>query len=174
MARNIEIKARLSDPQTIEARLQTLSARFESQFNQEDSFFRVPWGRLKLRVQDQQAAELIYYLRPDRQGPKTSRYWRWSLKNGAAWSTWLKRILGLRGKVRKQRSLWMLGQTRIHLDQVSDLGYFIEFEVVLDPEQSLESGQTIADRLLRDLQVNPQDLCSQAYVDLILQKGRSI
>ena len=171
MARNIEIKARISDPDSIEGRLQNLSARFESQFNQEDTFFRVPWGRLKLRIQDHQEAELIYYLRPDLAGPKTSRYWRWTLKNGAVWSTWLSRILGLRGKVCKQRSLWMLGQTRIHLDQVSGLGYFIEFEVVLDPQQSLESGQTIADRLLRDLQVNPQDLCSQAYVDLINQVG---
>jgi len=37
--------------------------------------------------------------------------------------------LGIKGVVRKQRMLYMIGQTRVHLDQVEGLGSFMELEV---------------------------------------------
>jgi hypothetical protein len=41
---------------------------------QEDTFFTVPHGRLKLRKFSSKSAELIYYEREDGPGPKESRY----------------------------------------------------------------------------------------------------
>lgn len=37
--------------------------------------------------------------------------------------------LGLKGEVRKQRWLYLVGQTRIHVDQVEGLGSYMELEV---------------------------------------------
>jgi len=37
--------------------------------------------------------------------------------------------LGIKGVVRKRRVVYMIGQTRVHLDQVEGLGYFMELEV---------------------------------------------
>jgi len=37
--------------------------------------------------------------------------------------------LGIKGVLRKRRTLYMIGQTRVHLDQVEGLGDFMELEV---------------------------------------------
>ena len=37
--------------------------------------------------------------------------------------------IGIKGVVRKRRMLYMIGQTRVHLDQVEGLGDFMELEV---------------------------------------------
>ena len=43
----------------------------------------------------------------------------------------LSLALGVRGVVRKTRYLYLVGQTRIHLDDVEGLGHFMELEVVM-------------------------------------------
>ena len=43
----------------------------------------------------------------------------------------LSLALGAIGSVKKVRTLYMVGQTRIHLDKVEGLGEFVEFEVCL-------------------------------------------
>lgn len=41
----------------------------------------------------------------------------------------LSDALGVKGEVRKDRQLFMIGQTRVHLDTVEGLGHFMELEV---------------------------------------------
>lgn len=69
----------------------------------------------------------------------------------------------------------MIGQTRVHIDEVDGLGEFLELEVVLRPDQSEEDGQEIAHDLLREFKISPQDLISEAYIDLLLrEKGSAV
>lgn len=65
----------------------------------------------------------------------------------------------------------MVDQTRIHIDAVEDLGNFMELEVVLQAEQTLEEGQTIARDLQNKLGVKDEDLIDCAYVDLLDKKN---
>ncbi len=111
---------------------------------QEDTFFHAPNGRLKLRVLQAGPAQLIHYDRPNRQGPKRSNYHVFETNDPENLKTTLSRAFGLRGVVRKERFLYMVGQTRVHLDSVEGLGHFVELEVVLKPGQSDAEGQTIA------------------------------
>ena len=60
----------------------------------------------------------------------------------------LSRALGVRGAVRKLRTVYIAGQTRIHLDDVEDLGQFVELEVVLESGQSNADGVKIAHDLI--------------------------
>ncbi len=79
----------------------------------------------------------------------------------------LSAALGIRAIVRKRRTLYMAGQTRIHLDEVEGLGDFVELEVVLLDGQTTEDGTAIADSLMRALAISPNDLTPGAYADLL-------
>jgi predicted adenylyl cyclase CyaB len=83
----------------------------------------------------------------------------------------LRRVLelayGIRGVVRKTRYLYLVGQTRIHLDDVEGLGQFMELEVVLEEGQSDADGESIAEDLMSALGVESGDLIDGAYMDLL-------
>lgn len=84
----------------------------------------------------------------------------------------LSQSLGVLGTVRKERLLLLLGQTRLHLDRVQGLGDFLELEVVLRPEQSVQDGQRLAQELLQEFGIQEQDLICGAYLDLLLARGQ--
>ena len=77
---------------------------------------------------------------------------------------------GQAGRVRKTRTLFLAGRTRIHLDRVQGLGDFLELEVVLGEGESVEAGTEVAWDLLSRLDVSKERLVEGAYVDL-LQAG---
>src|SRR5512137_1239926 len=97
MPRNVEIKARVRDADAVRARAEALSDRPAVVLDQEDTFFRVPEGRLKLRVFPDGKGELIAYRRPDAEGPKTSEYFVYRTSQPAQLALLLTRALGVRG-----------------------------------------------------------------------------
>ncbi|XP_064559200.1 uncharacterized protein LOC135442854 [Zonotrichia leucophrys gambelii] len=138
---------------------------------QTDTFFRVPRGRLKLRRTQDGRGELIFYERPDSAGPKLSKFSITPTADPEGLQAVLSQSLGVLGTVRKERLLFLLGQTRLHLDRVQGLGDFLELEVVLRPEQSEEDRQRVALELLQEFGIGEQDLISGAYLDLLLAQG---
>jgi predicted adenylyl cyclase CyaB len=167
MARNIEIKARVPDPAALRARVVSLAASVPQVLVQRDTFYHAPAGRLKLREFADGAAELIYYERPDRLGPKTSIYSRTPVPDAASMRELLGRCLGTKAVVAKSRELFLIGRTRIHLDTVEGLGSFVELEVVLAAGQTDAEGEQIASALMTQLGIREADLVGQAYVDLL-------
>ena len=71
------------------------------------------------------------------------------------------------GRVRKKRTLYLIGRTRIHLDRVEGLGDFLELEVVLSEGESPQDGIDTAHQLMEKLGVDPSQLIEGAYVDLL-------
>lgn len=169
MAKNVEIKARLSAGQLKRIRETALShSEVSSAFVQHtDTFFLVNLGRLKLRECGDGTAELIAYDRPDDAGPKVSDYVVYRCVSPKALLTVLERSMGVRGVVRKHREVILIGQTRVHLDEVEELGEFLELEVVLQPGQSAADGEGVAKQLLFMLGVDFDSLIKGAYIDLI-------
>jgi adenylate cyclase class IV len=77
-------------------------------------------------------AWLIFYDRPDTDGPKLSTYNKCFLgTSGQELRAVLAAAQGERLVVEKTRHLFMVGQTRIHIDEVKGLGSFMELEVLL-------------------------------------------
>ena len=170
MGSNIEIKARLGDFEKTRAVAEELSGGPGRLIEQEDTFFHVPRGRLKLRVFSPTAGELIYYERPDGKGPTQSQYLIARTNEPEALKAALAAALGVRGVVRKKRRLFLVGQTRIHLDDVEGLGRFLELEVVLELGQAPAEGEAIARDLVKQLKVRDEDLIDKAYIDLIVSQ----
>lgn len=170
MPSNIEIKARanqFNEQKQIAERIGDSPGKI---INQEDIFFHVPQGRLKLRILGPSEGELIYYEREDSAGPKRSKYQITLTHDPLGLKEVLGQALGILGTVRKKRTLFQVGQTRIHLDEVEGLGEFIELEVVMRPEQNLEEGTIIAEDLMQPLNIKPEHLLEGAYMDMLLQK----
>ena len=166
MGRNIEIKARVSDLQAVEARAKRIADSGPTVILQEDTFFPCGEGRLKLRKFDDDSGELIAYSRPDAEGPKESQYAISPTADPDGLRDLLAASLGVRGVVRKRRVLYRVGRTRVHLDRVEGLGDFVEIEVVLDPGEEEENGTREARALLEILGI--EELVRGAYIDLLL------
>jgi predicted adenylyl cyclase CyaB len=166
-ATNIEIKARVSDPDRLRAAVEALSDTEVEVLSQEDVFFGVATGRLKLRIMDDRRGELILYHRPDANGPKPSRYLIAPTTAPIVLKSILSGAMPIVGTVRKRRLLYRVGQTRVHLDQVENLGDFVELEVVLRPDQPEEAGVSIAEDLMSRLGIAREQLVQTAYVDLL-------
>ena len=69
--------------------------------------------------------------------------------------------------MKKQRWLYKIGRTRVHLDRIDGLGEFLELEVVLGADEPPEAGVAEARALLEQLGVRPGQLVAGAYVDLL-------
>jgi predicted adenylyl cyclase CyaB len=166
MPTNIELKARIRDMRHLRRLAEAMASAPAELIEQVDTFFRVPQGRLKLRQTGPERGELIYYERPDDVAAKPSTYTRAATLQPEELLQALTLALGVRGVVRKQRRLYLVGQTRIHLDTVEGLGEFVELECVLRPGQPPEEGDQIIAELRDCLGILDEDLVAQAYIDL--------
>ncbi|KAM3957645.1 uncharacterized protein ACR2FA_008354 [Aphomia sociella] len=170
--RNIEIKARIADYDSICKIAEELSGGPPTVIAQDDTFYRVNKGRLKMRFYSDSSATLVRYDRVDEGGPKLCDYDLIQFPSSDSEKAKqldevLRKCIGSRGRVVKERKLYMVGQTRVHIDSVQDLGHFMELEVVLRPDQSAEEGRSIARDLQNRLHVKDEDLIECAYVDLL-------
>ncbi len=170
MARNVEIKARLRDLETTRRLVERIADGPGQTVEQGDTFFRVSEGRLKLRERPGADAELIWYRRPDAEGPKASEYETAAVSDAGRLRELLAAALGVVGRVVKRRIVYRAGRTRIHLDEVRDLGAFLELEVELAPGESAELGVREARRLMGALEIGEDALIAGAYADLLARR----
>lgn len=167
MARNIEIKARIESVEALFPSAARIASEGPIEILQDDTFFSCPKGRLKLRVFSDHDGQLIFYQRSDSAGPKESFYVISPTSSPDTLRQALSLAYGEGGRVRKHRTLFLVGRTRIHLDKVEGLGDFLELEVVLAEGESNETGVSVAHDLLRKLAVSNHQLIEEAYVDLL-------
>ena len=167
MARNIEIKARVADLDALRARAAAIADSGPVEIPQDDTFFACTHGRLKLRVHADGRGELIFYRRPDADGPKVSFYVVSPTDSPDTLREALTLANGQEGRVVKHRRLFMVGRTRVHLDRVQGLGDFMELEVVLTDDESPEDGVREAHALMARLAIAADSLVTGAYHDLL-------
>lgn len=171
MPRNIEIKARIDDLPSLALRAAAIATAGPVEIFQDDTFFACSTGRLKLRAFSATSGELIFYRRADLPGPKESFYVRSPTSDPQSLREALGLAHGVIGRVVKERTLYMVGRTRVHLDRVHDLGEFLELEVVLRDDEPVEAGVQEAHELMARLGVDRSQLVEGAYVDLLASRG---
>ena len=167
MARNVEIKARIQSIEALAPLVAALADRGPIEIVQDDTFFRCESGRLKLRAFSREEGELIFYRRANQHGPKESFYLRSPTSDPDTLRESLSLAYGVVGRVRKHRTLFIVGRTRVHLDDVEGLGQFLELEVVLKEGEDVEVGVLKAQSLMTRLRVQPSQLIDAAYIDLL-------
>ena len=167
MARNVEIKASVPDITDLMEKAAGLAGADPSVIHQDDTFFGCDRGRMKLRTFPQGHGELIFYRRANAEGPKTSFYDITPTHDADRLRNTLSLAYGQVGRVIKKRTLYLVGRTRIHIDQVQGLGNFMELEVVLHDGEDESAGTKEAHELMTALGVQNSSLIDRAYVDLL-------
>jgi predicted adenylyl cyclase CyaB len=166
--RNIEIKARIENVAALTPRVAALATEGPLEIAQDDTFFHCVTGRLKLRAFSNDLGELIFYRRVNQAGPKESFYLRSPTSSPETLRESLSLAYGQIGRIRKYRTLFLVGRTRVHLDRVEGLGHFLELEVVLADDEPTDQGVREARELMDRLGIQPSQLVEGAYLDLIL------
>lgn len=172
MHKNIEFKARCNNPDRIRNLLSQMNADYRGKDHQIDVYFNVLDGRLKLRKGNIESS-LIYYKRTDQAGPKQAdvNLVEVDRKDASDLESLLETALGIKVIVDKQRDIYFIDNVKFHVDFVKGLGDFIEVEAID------KQGDIGIDRLRRQceeymiiLGVEPEDLVSKSYCDLLLEK----
>jgi predicted adenylyl cyclase CyaB len=171
MPRNIEIKAHIESVQALIPKAAAIADEGPIEIIQDDTFFRCEAGRLKLRAFSESEGVLIFYRRANQHGPKESFYQLSPTSAPETLRVTLSHAYGQAGRVRKHRTLFRVGRTRVHLDNVEGLGHFVELEVALEDGELAEVGVHEAHALMARLGVEPSQLIESAYVDLLAKRG---
>lgn len=164
---NIEIKARCSAPDRIRRLLLEHNAEFKGTDYQTDTYFKVPHGRLKLREGNIENS-LIFYTRPNQPEPKDAQVSLYHCQPDAALKATLTAALGILIEVKKKRDIYFIENVKFHIDEVEELGFFIEIEAIdLD-------GTIGRDRLIEQCQkymdlfdIRDTDLIDCSYSDML-------
>jgi len=172
----VELKAKVDDLDVVKRKLTTLGVHYMRTFRQNDVYFNVPEGRLKLReVEGSKEAELVYYERENIVGPKRSDVFIMKIQEPAVFKILLEKLLKTRAIVEKVREIYQYQGTllaskrryvKIHLDKVKELGMFVEFEMKTS-DQTGERDRQILWNLMDELGIKPEQLERLSYVDLI-------
>ena len=171
MGKNVEIKASVKTIRDLVERISDLADSGPENIEQDDTFFKCDNGLLKLRDFSDGSGELIFYKRSKTEGPKTCFYEIIPTDAVHSLHKLLSKAYGQIGRVRKNRTLYMIGRTRVHVDQVEELGTFVELEVVLKEDESEVVGMREARELMAALGIEENALIDLTYVELLNGKG---
>ncbi len=169
MRRIIVLKARVADLAQARAIATRLSGAPAELLEQVDTYFQSTAGRLKLREIAGQPSQLIWYARSNSIQPRPSDYELVPVADAARLKRALESALGIRVVVAKTRELFLYDNVRIHLDQVSRLGAFIEFEAVLGAADKSSVGEQQVNWLAQAFELRPDQIVAESYSDLLLE-----
>jgi len=163
--RNVEWKGELLDPAAAERICEELGAKRIGVLEQRDTYFPVSDGRLKRRECTGRSDEWIHYFRDDTSGARRSEYTLHTPEEAAVRFD----LAGLEPwvVVAKQRTLYLHGEVRIHLDRVEKLGTFFELEALVNERQSEVQARQELERLLSALKPALGAAVASSYSDRV-------
>ncbi len=162
---NLEFKAELRDPLIARAAALRLGASFIAEVEQVDTYFRVPHGRLKRRETTGEPTEYIFYHRRDEAQPKLCQFTIYDLATA-------RERFGLTDPpiwviVHKRRQIFMYKNVRIHLDDVRDLGTFLELEALISAAHNIARCHQVLGEIRRAIEPALGELIAVSYSDLL-------
>jgi adenylate cyclase class 2 len=170
MKRNIELKASYPDLDAARRIAEEVGATLHTWERQRDTYFRCESGRLKIRqrwTEHGECSEMIGYHRGDAERPRASDYSVVPVPDGEAMRGLLAVALGVAVQVDKRRTVYLYENVRIHLDDVDNLGTFIEFEAVLDGSCSEEQAHEKLKQLIEAFRISGDRIVPVSYCDLL-------
>ncbi|MEM7573010.1 MAG: class IV adenylate cyclase [Bacteroidota bacterium] len=171
MPQLVEIKAKCSEPAEVQKLLLQHGAILQGRDHQVDHYYRVPNGRLKLRIGSIERS-LIFYDRPNQAGPKDSlvRLCRLEATGDEVPDTLhevLQTALGEWQCVDKQREIYWADNVKLHVDEVQGLGHFVEIEAIGEDGADRDVLEKQCREWMKWLNIQPEDLLESSYSDML-------
>lgn len=126
---NLEVKIKVPSHNKIIKLLRKHSAKYNGILNQTDIYYKTKAVLLKLRIVNNRY-ELIKYNRNEKGKNRWSNFEVLHLKEKKV-EKYFENIFEIETKVEKKRLLYVLDNTRVHLDDVKNLGKFVELETMV-------------------------------------------
>ena len=180
MGYEIEVKAWVSDPTTLEEQLEERGT-FLRRFEKNDVYFegQATYADQPMTVrirEDGEKSVCTFKERRTVDGVEHNREWEFSIGDPSAMETLLIR-LGLPEFVRKRKSgvAYRLDELLVELSEVEGLGHFVEIEILVDSsaDESVQgrSRQRVQEALA-SLGIPDSAIESKPYTTLLLERGR--
>ncbi len=166
MPLNLELKVKVDSFDELKKLLNSIKAEFVKELNQKDIYYVTQKGLLKLRIENGEQS-IIKYLRDEKSNDRFSDYDVLYFSKGNA-EKFFGELFTIEAVVEKQRLLYMYDNTRVHLDNVKNLGTFLELETLVlnGKEDAVKRFNYIVNALKLDL--NKQ--FRKSYRDLTIEK----
>jgi adenylate cyclase class IV len=168
---NVEIKAELRDLPLARSICRAVGAALILAFDQVDTYYRVPSGKLKKRETEGEPVEYIFYERPRKATSKLSQFTIYS--QDQALERFGREPLPVWVVVKKRRELFMHANVRIHLDTVEGLGTFLEFEALVSRNHSIEACARSIAELKQKFDPVLGELIDCGYSDLLARDAEN-
>jgi len=180
MSIEIEAKAYADDLQGIEKKILSMGAKLKWQGEQKDIYYNHPARDFAttdeaLRVREEEGTIILTY-----KGPKIDKLTktREEIKVQVENMASIKEILmklGFKevGVVKKHRKKYILGEFKVCLDDVDNLGEFVEVEALSYPEKSNDDVRAQRDDILKVFdELGIKEMERRSYLELLLAKSR--
>ena len=167
---NVEIKAICTDASFIRNYLMINGAECKGVDEQTDTYFNVSNGRLKLREGNIEN-NLIFYERSDQEGPKSSHFQLVKIEDAKGLKEALTKANGIKIVVKKRREIYYIKNVKFHIDEVPELGSFVEIEAGnLLADLSRDELKEQCDYYLAQFGIKEKEMIAISYSDMLLAK----
>ena len=169
---NLEIKVVAQNLEEIkEKAIIKIDAKNIATLFQIDTYFLIGSKRLKLR-EEKDTKYLVYYVRNNKEKSKLSKYHIIAVPKKLV--SFVKNILsfifGVKVIVNKKRDLFMYKNTRIHFDDVKNLGTYVELETVFNNNQKENELVLEHNFVITSLGLDTLEKIPNSYSDLMINK----
>ncbi|MBN1219214.1 MAG: class IV adenylate cyclase [Anaerolineae bacterium] len=175
MTFEVELKARLRQPEAVEKQIAGLGA-FVGEIYKEDVYFKrqgdtalIPTDRYRLRREGPKAV-VTFKQMVTADNVEVNDEVEFEVSDVYAFFRFTDRF-GFEPFVvkRKKSRVYRIGRANIELNEVEHLGHFVEIEILCDHEADIPAAQTELTRLLGALGLTEADLEPRRYLALIQQ-----
>ncbi len=170
MVLEVEIKARCRDRAGVEKRLADLGATFDEEVTQEDAYYTCPWRDFRktdeaLRVRAEEKTCYVTYKGPKIDAESKTRE-EINVDAEAGMNEVFKKLgFNIAGIIRKTRGIYRLGKFTLSLDDVDQLGCYVEIESddLADKEEMFS--------LISQLGMSRDDCTTKSYLELFSEQA---
>ncbi|NQE53847.1 putative adenylate cyclase [ANME-1 cluster archaeon GoMg3.2] len=175
----VETKLKINNIEQMEERLKGLKGMYKGEKTELDLYFDHPNIQIfrnggALRVRDADGKYRLTYKGPKKDDETTSRE---EIEIGIESAREVRKILAELGfyvlcEVKKQRKTYLLGDLIVTLDDVEDLGEFIEVEGKASNDAEYMKKKKEIFMLLNDLKLSSEVISKKSYLEMILDEKR--